>query len=133
MGNPSLPTFTPGVVKPLPSWQLKITAAPSDAIRLQTRRIEKLELNGVDTVLCWFAKRIQPLRQRPKLLCEYSGKADDELRISRFPLPADTIQARLKLMLRSRPGVKFALCTDMYVKGNCPEVTFLSIISSAFP
>jgi hypothetical protein len=86
----------------------------------------------VDTVLSWFSKRIQPLQQRPKLLCEYSGKADDELRISRFPLPADTIQARLKLMLRSRPGVKFTLCTDMYIKGNCPKVIFLSVISLLF-
>ena len=124
VGNPSLPAFTPGAATPLPSWQLKITAAPSDAIRQQTRRIEKLELNGADTVLCWFNKRIQPLQQRSKLLCEYSGEADDVLRISRFPLPADTIQARLKLMLKARPGVKFTLCTNMYIQGNCPKVIF---------
>ena len=132
VGNPSLPAFTPGAATPLPSWQLKITVAPSDAIRQQTRRIEKLDLNGADTVLCWFTRRIQPLQQRSKLLCESSGKTDDDLRISRFPLPADTIQARLKLMLRGRPGAKYSICTDMYIKGNCPKVIFLSTVSLLF-
>jgi hypothetical protein len=99
IGNPSLPTFSPGAATPLPSWSLKITVAPSDAIRQQTRRIEKLELNGVDTVLCWFTKRIQPLQHRSKLLCEYTGKADDDLRISANPLPADTIQPVLRRCL----------------------------------
>ena len=122
MGNPSLPTFSSGAATHLPSWSLKITVAPTDAIRQQTRRIEKLEINGVDTVLCWFTKRIQPLQHRTKLLCEYTGRADDDLRISANPLPADTIQARLKTMLRSKPGAKFTLRTDMYINGNCPKV-----------
>ena len=52
IGNPSLPTFSPDAAMALPSWSLKIIVAPSDAIRQQTRRIEKLDLNGVDTVLC---------------------------------------------------------------------------------
>ena len=56
-------------------------AQPTDPVLLSCiRRIDRLmieNLKGLDLVLCWAKKRIQPLQHRPKLLCHYSGKKDE--------------------------------------------------------
>ena len=52
-------------------------------------------LKGLDLVLCWAKKRIQPLQHRPKLLCHYSGKKD-EMRTKEDDLSQDAIEHRMK-------------------------------------
>jgi len=77
-----IPAFVNAAAAPLASWKEDaVKTLPAD-LQLIQRRIEKLttsdpELNGIDTVVCWFSRRIQPLTHHPdRLICDYTGKAD---------------------------------------------------------
>ena len=58
-------------------------------------------LNGLDLVLCWAKRRIQPLQHCPKLLCQYSGKKD-EMRTKADDLSQDAIDYRMKDIVKLR-------------------------------
>ena len=51
----------------------------SKVIGRMVARIEELkeqDLSGTHLIYSWAARRIPPLKQRPHLLCEYSGNSD---------------------------------------------------------
>ena len=58
-----------------------ISELPADLLRIE-RRISKMvasdpPLTGMDTVICWYGPRIQPLADHgSRLLCEYTGTED---------------------------------------------------------
>ena len=58
-------------------------------------------LKGLDLVLGWAKKRIQPLQHRSKLLCQYSGK-EDEMRTKVDDLSQDAIDHRMKDIVKIR-------------------------------
>ena len=74
-----IPPFVSGLAKPADNWDgpedVSLTA---DSI-LHKRRIEKLMdmgLTGVDLVLCWLTRRIQPLQHRTRLMCQYDRQQE---------------------------------------------------------
>ena len=80
-------------------------------------------LKGLDLVLCWMIRRIQPLQHRPKLMCQYDGTREDILRTSKDNLSTDTLNARLKDMVRIQDKtVGYAVCMKMFKKGKIPMV-----------
>ena len=68
------------------------------------RRIEKLidlGLTGMDTVLCWFLRRIQPLQHHDRLLHEFvETNRKDSLRTCEDNLTTNAIVARMKKMVK---------------------------------
>jgi hypothetical protein len=83
------------------------------------------KLKGLDLVLCWFVRRIQPLQRHDRLLHEYSEDWADSLWVTKDNLPTDALEFRLKKMVRLRDknhGWNFSL--DMCTKGKCPKVHF---------
>ena len=59
-------------------------------------------LKGLDLVLCWMKRRIQPLQHRAKLVCQYDGTWEDSLRTSKDNLSTDTLNSSLKDMVGIR-------------------------------
>ena len=58
-------------------------------------------LNGLDLVLCWAKRCIQPLQHHPRLLCQYSGKKD-VMRTKADDLSQDAIEYRMKDIVKIR-------------------------------
>jgi hypothetical protein len=97
------------------------------------RRIEKLielGLKGLDLVLCWLSRRIQPLQDHDRLLHQYTEKADDDMRIYTVDLPSQLLESRLKAMtkLRSKDNKKHGwnVSLEMFTLGRCPLVSPIS-------
>ena len=82
-------------------------------------------LKGLDLVLCGAKRRIRPLQHRPKLMCHYSGKPEDVLRITRNDLSSDALTLRLKDLVRIRDQVHgFNVMMNMPEKGKVTAVRF---------
>ena len=67
-----LPPFVSGPAEPADSWGGPEDVSLTADSFLRKRRIEKLMdmgLTGVDLVLCWLTRRIQPLQHRTRLMC----------------------------------------------------------------
>lgn len=103
---------------------------------LMKRRIEYLtrhapakNLTGLDTFICWFRRRVQPLRDSGgRLLCTYTDKKDS-LRICEKDLNPEAFFARLKKLIRFRdPTGRYAESCPMHTANNPPE----KVMSSAF-
>ncbi|KAK1645764.1 hypothetical protein QYE76_063569 [Lolium multiflorum] len=47
----------------------------------------------------WFSRRIQQLKYNTRLICEYTG-VDDQLRVTRDTLPADSLKRRIKTVVK---------------------------------
>jgi hypothetical protein len=100
------------------------------------RRIEKLMdkgLKGLDPVLCWLSRRIQPLQDRDHLLHQYTEKTNDSMRVCMVDLPFQLLESRLKAMtkLRSKEDKKHGwnASLEMYTKGCFPLVSlYLTVI-----
>ena len=58
-------------------------------------------LNGLDLVMCWAKRRIQPLQHRPRLLCQYCGKKD-VMRTKADDVSQDAIEHRMKDIVKLR-------------------------------
>jgi hypothetical protein len=106
-------------------------AAPhpiSPELRRLIRRIEKLindGLTGLDLVMCWFLRWIQPLQHHARLLHEYTEDVEDDLRVTKYNLPADVVDSRLKKLTKLKAKEKthgWNITMDMYTKGSCPSV-----------
>ena len=98
-----LPAFQPTRAEENKFWSGR-GSTPTDPDTIKCiRRIDQLmleDLKGLDLVLCWIKRRIQPLQHRPKLMCQYSGKEDDVLRTMENPLPSNTLLMRMKDLVR---------------------------------
>ena len=96
------PAFAPTAAEENEYWTGR-GAQPTDPRLLRCiRRIDQHMINnlrGLDLVLCWAKRRVQPLQHRKKLLCQYSGKKD-EMRTKADDLSQDafTCTANLNLM-----------------------------------
>ena len=94
-----IPVFVNSPPAPKDSWEEKVVFVLSPNLRLIQRRIEFLTmvgLDGTDTVVCWLAQRIQPLRHCLRLMCEYTGNIDDLLCVSFRALTKAKMQVRLR-------------------------------------
>ena len=88
-------------------------------------------LKGLDLVLCWMTRRIQPLQHRSKLMCQYDGTREDILRTSKDNLSSDTLNSRLKDMVRIRDKtVGYSVSMKMFEKGKIPMV--ISVLHICF-
>ena len=59
-----------------------------------------LGLTGVDLVLCWLTRRIQPLQHRTRLMCQYNPEdRKDDLRTCEDNLPEDALPARMRKLV----------------------------------
>jgi hypothetical protein len=75
--------------------------------------------------MCWFVKRIQSLQHHDRLLHEYTEDVEDDLRVTKYNLPADVIDSRLKKLTKLKTKEKehgWNTTLDMYTKGACPKV-----------
>jgi hypothetical protein len=92
--------------------------------RCNKKLIEK-GLKGLDLLMCWLSRRIQPLQDRNRLLHEYTEKTDDDMRVCTVDLPFQLLEACLKAMTKFRTSddKKFGwrISLDMYTKGKCPQ------------
>ena len=57
-------------------------------------------LIGVDLVLCWLTRRIQPLQHRTRLMCQYDpDNRKDDLCTCEDNLPEDAVLARMRKLV----------------------------------
>ena len=88
-------------------------------------------LKGLNLVLCWMIRRIQPLQHRPKLMCQYDGTREDALHSSKDNLSSDSLTFRLKDMVRIRDKIAgYAVSMKMFEKGKIPAV--ISVLHTYF-
>jgi hypothetical protein len=122
------PTFVDGATELHPSWSEAAPHPVTPELRRLIRRIEKLILDGLtglDLVMCWFVRRIQPLQDHAHLLHEYTEDMADDLRVSKYDLPVSVIDSRLKKLTKLKAEEKdhgWNTTLDMYTKGTCPSV-----------
>jgi hypothetical protein len=95
------------------------------------RRISQLVhkgLTGNDLTLSWFTRRIQPLRYNERLMCAYTG-ADDLLRVTRHDLPADSLQRRIKTLVKIIRGQAIPeISIDIKTNDQCPPVSARTLV-----
>ncbi|KAK1614355.1 hypothetical protein QYE76_019872 [Lolium multiflorum] len=75
-------------------------------------------LSGKDLTLSWFTKRIQPLQHRDRLMFQYSGR-DDPTRATKDNLSADTIDKRIRLLIKVPRELHVHVCNkDIHTNGS---------------
>lgn len=91
-------------------------------IEYLTRHGSAKNLTGLDTFVCWFRRRVQPLRDSGgRLLCAYTDKKDP-LRICEKDLNPEAFFARLKKLIKFRdPTGRYAESCPMHTATNPPE------------
>ncbi|XBI56898.1 hypothetical protein VPH35_038409 [Triticum aestivum] len=94
--------FRPSRLEPTHPLSDKLTHAERQPLLPTINKIKALlgnGLNGIDLVRVWISWRVIPLRRRPGLMCEYTGRKDDPLRHSRNDLPEDVAEDMTKALL----------------------------------
>ncbi|KAK1680707.1 hypothetical protein QYE76_041555 [Lolium multiflorum] len=124
-----LPIFVNKPPEELDSWSFVPTLVHFPILEKTARRIFWLVhdgLNGNDLTLSWFSRRIQPLRYNSRLISEYTG-VDDELRVSRHDLPADSLKGRIKTLVKiGRGQLVLELLKDIKINNQCPPLSTLA-------
>jgi hypothetical protein len=122
------PAFVDGAATPVPNWNAPPSHPLSPTTLRLKRRIEKLiekGLKGLDLLMCWLSRRIQPLQDRNHLLHEYTELTDENMWVYKVDLPFQLLEAYLKAMMKFRTSndKKFGciISLDMYTKGKCPR------------
>ena len=126
-GTDGIPAFVPTRAEENEYWAGR-GQVPTDPYLLRCiKRIDRLmmeDLKGLDLVLCWMKRRIQPLQYRPKLMCEYSGKAKDEMHTTKNYLSSDALTLRMKDLVRIRDyDHGFTVMMDMPENGKITAVS----------
>ncbi|KAK1650806.1 hypothetical protein QYE76_068611 [Lolium multiflorum] len=120
-----LPKFVNKPPEELGSWSLIPALAQYLELNKAARRISRLVhdgLTGTDLTLSWFSRRIQPLKYNPRLICEYTG-VEDQLRVTRDNLPADSLKRRIKTLvkvIRGQPVPEIVM--DIKINNQCPPL-----------
>ena len=79
-------------------------------------------LTGVDTVLCWYGRRIQPLSQGGgRLLCTYTGP-EDSIRGTQSGMSDKTFKKRVNHMVSTR--TQYIESLAMFTTKNPPPKVF---------
>ena len=92
---------------------------PSDLLRIK-RRISKLvvskpPLKGMDIVLCWHGRQIQPLSHRGgRLLCTFTGP-NDSMRVTKSGMSEKVFEKRINHLVKTRTQYK-----EMFTAENPP-------------
>ncbi|KAK1680348.1 hypothetical protein QYE76_041196 [Lolium multiflorum] len=118
-----LPKFVNEPPEELASWSFVPSLAQTPILEKAARRISWLVhdgLTGAQLTLSWFTRRIQPLRYSARLICAYTG-ADDLLRATRHDLPADSLNRRIKTLVKIGRGQPVPeLIKDIHTNDQCP-------------
>jgi hypothetical protein len=120
-----LPKFVNAPPEELESWSSVPTLAHFPILEMAARRISLLVHDGptrTDLTLSWFSRRIQPLRYSPRLICEYTG-VEDQLRVTRDNLPADSLKRRIKMLVKIGRGQPVPeIGREININNQCPPV-----------
>ncbi|KAK1681356.1 hypothetical protein QYE76_042204 [Lolium multiflorum] len=124
-----LPTFVNKPPEEIDSWSFVPVLAHFPILDKAARRISWLVhdgLTGNDLTFSWFSRQIQLLRYSSRLICEYTG-VDDDLRVSRHDLPADSLKRRIKTLVKVGRGQPVPeLSKDIQVNNQCPPLNTLA-------
>ena len=122
-----IPPFDNCAATPQDNWALDaIAELPADLLRIK-RRISKMvastpPLTGMDTVLCWHGRRIQPLSHRSgHLLCTYTGP-DDSMRGTKSGMTEKLFKKRINHLVKTRTQYKESF--EMFTTENPPPKVF---------
>jgi len=122
-----IPPFVDSAAQPQDNWALDaVTELPADLLRIK-RRISKLvasipPLTGMDTVLCWHGRRIQPLAHRSgRLLCTYTG-SEDSMRGTKSGMTEKVFKKRINHLVKTRTQYKESF--EMFTAENPPPKVF---------
>ncbi|KAK1647015.1 hypothetical protein QYE76_064820 [Lolium multiflorum] len=119
-----LPKFVNKPPEELDSWSLIPALAQYPELDKAARRISWLVhdgLTGTDLTLSWFSRRIQPLKYNPRLICEYTG-VEDQLRVTRDNLPADSLKRRIKTLVKITRGQPVPeIVKNIKTNNQCPS------------
>jgi hypothetical protein len=86
-------------------------------------KLARFGLIGKDLTLSCFTKRIQPLQNRDRLMCFYSGR-DDTMRVTKDNLSSDALDKRLRVMIKIARDVHSHACNfDIYTEDAGPSVS----------
>jgi hypothetical protein len=122
-----LPAFANNPPEELTSWSYILNLAQHLELDMMARRISKLVhdgLTGMDLLLRWLTRQIQPLKFNKRLICEYSG-VEDLLRATKDNLPSYSLNKRIQTLLKiTRGQVVPDIAKDIYVNSTCPLVCF---------
>ena len=81
-------------------------------------------LSAIDLIRFWVGWQVQPLSERPKLMCEYSGTGDD-MRISQVVFSsAETARATKKFLGEPLELVSLVSLALLWVKNPALEVRY---------
>jgi hypothetical protein len=126
-------TFVDGPTELVASWSEPAPHPLMPELRHLIRRIEKLitnQLTGLDLVMSWFTRRIQPLQHHAHLLHQYTEDQEDDLRVTKDSLPGDTLEFRLKKITKLKAKQKLFglnICLDTLIF-NIKSVSMLDPI-----
>jgi hypothetical protein len=88
----------------------------------------------MDLTLSWFTRRIQPPKYNKRLICEYTG-VDDLLRATKDNLPTDSLNKRIKTLVKITRGQEVPeMYKDIFTDNKCPSVHVrtLAVLTSHF-
>ncbi|KAK1609379.1 hypothetical protein QYE76_033052 [Lolium multiflorum] len=124
-----LPKFINKPPKELASWSFVPALAQYPELDKAARRISRSVHDGLtktDLTLSWFSRRIQPLKYNKRLICEYTG-VDDQLRVTRDNLPTDSLNRRIKMLVKIPRGQPVPeIVKDIKTNNQCPPLNSLA-------
>ena len=83
-----------------------------------------LGLTGVDLVLCWLTRRIQPLQHRARLMCQYDpDNRKDDLCTCEDNLPEDALMVRMRKLVSFAEKKKKDKIQDKNLEGSQGEAS----------
>ena len=102
-----IPPFVNVAAIPRSSWDEEVVKVIPDDLRLMQSQIEHLtsgspKLTGMDTVICWLKRRIQPVKENSDMMSTYSVTKTDPLRVSENDLTNDAFLYRFKRLVKDR-------------------------------
>ena len=129
-----LPPFEDVPASENEAWSMLTELDGDELLTRYAKRISHLVhngLTGIDTVLNWFVRRIQPLQHRDRLMHLYAGSTDP-MRITPGELVTKVMDERLRKLIdcskiAKLPNQKikdFTIKVQMYEGGSCPNVSF---------
>ncbi|KAK1630717.1 hypothetical protein QYE76_005032 [Lolium multiflorum] len=86
--------------------------------RMRICKLTEEGLSGKDLTMSWFTKRIQPLQHPDRLMFQYTGR-DDPMRASKDNLSADSIDKRIRLLIKIPRDLRIHVCNkDIHINGS---------------